>query len=394
MPQKNNTVRKDGRYAVQVYIGRENGKRKYKTVYGKSQKEANNKAREIKNQLAKGVDLIAENTFGEWKNKWLAFRKNQMTPARYKETETRCEYFSDVFDIKLIDLRPVHFQEIIDELAVENPFTHNPSSYRLLSEIKGIATQIIRYAIENRITDYNPALYVKISAQNPPQKRRALTKEEQQRVREFPHRAQTAAMIMLYSGLRRGELTALTWDNVDLDNKTITVNKSFDFKNKKIKPPKTLSGSRIIYIPDVLVDYLKSVKRTNVLVFPSASGNMMSVSAWRRLWDSYLLDMDIHYYPQFKEDGTVKQKSDPEKRQLTLEPFTPHCLRHTFCTLMYSAGIPAVSAMEQMGHADISTTLGVYTHISKEQQQTDISKLNSFISANASQDASQKAENR
>lgn len=76
MPKKTNTRRADGRIVVQVYVGSVDGKRKYKSVYGKTQKEADQKAAELRAQLHRGVDLISENrTFAFWANRFLISKK-------------------------------------------------------------------------------------------------------------------------------------------------------------------------------------------------------------------------------------------------------------------------------------------------------------------------------
>lgn len=62
MPRRKNAVRSDGRIAVQVYIGRVDGKRKYKTVYGATQKEADEKADAVRAQLKKGIDIVLDET--------------------------------------------------------------------------------------------------------------------------------------------------------------------------------------------------------------------------------------------------------------------------------------------------------------------------------------------
>lgn len=82
MPKKTNTRRADGRIVVQVYVGSVDGKRKYKSVYGKTQKEADQKAAELRAQLHRGVDLISENrTFAFWANRFLISKKTPYPPA-------------------------------------------------------------------------------------------------------------------------------------------------------------------------------------------------------------------------------------------------------------------------------------------------------------------------
>ena len=103
MPKKSNTKRTDGLYAVQIYLGRVEGKRKYKTVYGKTQKEADKKAAEVRRQLNKGVDLLAEDSFGFWCDRWLKSQNTELSPERYNNCEAklslvkRYNYLNDVF---------------------------------------------------------------------------------------------------------------------------------------------------------------------------------------------------------------------------------------------------------------------------------------------------------
>ena len=79
------------------------------------------------------------------------------------------------------------------------------------------------------------------------------------------------------------------------------------------------------------------------------------------------------------DDATVK-KFSPEKIPFVIEPFTLHCLRHTFCTMMYEAGVDILVAQKQMGHSDVKTTLAIYTHLEQEHKQNNISKLDEYIS--------------
>jgi len=64
---------------------------------------------------------------------------------------------------------------------------------------------------------------------------------------------------------------------------------------------------------------------------------------------------------------------------MRIEPFTPHQLRHTFCTLMYFAGVDVLTARDQMGHKDISVTLGIYTSLDKKFKKKKINRLDSYL---------------
>lgn len=181
-------------------------------------------------------------------------------------------------------------------------------------------------------------------------------------------------MLLMLSGLRRGEATALTWRDIDFDNSTISVTKSFDFKQRKIKAPKN-GKARTVFVPKLLIDYLRDLPHNSVFVLTSARGTMMTEMAWKRLLESYLYDMNLEY----GAFTAPQKKFAPQKVPFVIRPFTLHCLRHTFCSMMYNAGVDVLTAQQQMGHSDVKTTLEIYTHLSQEKKAADISKLNSSL---------------
>ena len=258
---------------------------------------------------------------------------------------------------------------------------------RTIKAVRDIATGIMQLATENRVIEYNYFSSVKLpAAKKLAEKRRALTAEERRWITDTPHRAQTAAMIMMYAGLRRGELIPLLWSDIDLDNGTISVSKSTESINgtPRVKDGgKTVNANRIINIPKILCDYLRKQPKKSFLVCPSASGSMMTDSAWRRLWDSYLTDLNLKYgnwKDCIETDGKCPPKFSPGEKPMLIPNFTAHWLRHTFITMMYLSGIDALTAKEQAGHADIKTTLEIYTHLDKEHKKNSIAKLDTFIS--------------
>lgn len=87
--KKKNATRNDGLIAVQVYLGQdENGKRKYKTAYGKTQKEADDKADEIKAAMRKGLDVTAErDTFGKWAARWLKAKTPEVSRSQSRRVQ-------------------------------------------------------------------------------------------------------------------------------------------------------------------------------------------------------------------------------------------------------------------------------------------------------------------
>ena len=263
-------------------------------------------------------------------------------------------------------------QQVIDKLAIQNPTTKKPTAKKTLNDIKITAKQIFEFAIVNRVIDYNPANAITIPQKSPQNERRALTDEEIKRIEETPHKAQRASMIMLYSGLRRGELLALKWNDINFKENSISINKAIEFINGKpnIKTTKTTAGNRIIPMPQKLVDFLQSEQKTSIYVCDN-KGGMHTQQSWRCLWDTYILDLDVKYgnATLIKKDGTVRKKTSKYDKYLTgitIDRFTPHYLRHTYATMLYKAGVDVLTAKYLLGHSDIKTTLGIYTHLEDE----------------------------
>ena len=382
---KKYTQRKDGRYQAKVHIG----KGQYTYLYDTSVKKLDKKVAELKIKLGKGVDIAAKHdTFGEWAKMWLKNKKATVAYKRWTSYKAGIDKFEEIYSTPINKVRTVDVQAVINEQFADG------KSKQTLEIYKMACSQVFKLAIANRVTEWNPATAVTIPKGAPQEEKRALTEEEQQWIIEMPHRAQTAAMIMMYAGLRCGELIPLLWTDIDLERKTITVNKSVAIEEdgQKIKDgAKTESGERVVYIPDKLVDYLAAVDRkNNLLVCPSVRGKIMTPGAWKSLWNSYLTDLN-RTYGDFSNQivfvkGVPTQYVLPKSKKDTRHPapfviprITAHWLRHTYITMLYLAGVDVMTAKEQAGHADIKTTMQIYTHLDKKYKVKQIDKLNDFL---------------
>lgn len=381
MPKKKNATRADGRIAVQVYLGKgEDGKRKYKTVYGATQKEADKKADELRTQLGKGLDVANKTkTFKEWAKLFLASQKPVLSTSEYELKKNRLQFFYDYFgEANIESIRPFQIEAALMKLAEKNPTTGNPSAKKTLSVYKQVCGQVFKFAIKNRVVEYNPAEYAELPKNAPQKERRALTETERKWIMECDsteQRAKRAAMIAMFCGLRRGEMTALTWNDINFKDKTITVNKSYNFKSNTVKLPKTAAGVRTVPMPDNLVEFLKNEKKEGINVIVSKSGKLMTESAWKRMLESFLIDLEIAH-----GTGKKKKKCAPEPTVFTIQLFGWHDLRHTYATILYEAGVDVLTAQYLLGHASAKTTMEIYTHLSDKQKSRSIVKLNEFLS--------------
>jgi len=166
----------------------------------------------------------------------------------------------------------------------------------------------------------------------------------------------------LVSGLRKGELGALRWDDLDVENRTISVSKQY-VRNPNgevtLSRPKTETSVRKVSIPQEAVDLLSlehSKHPDNPYMFPSSATGEM-------------------YYP----DSIVKLH-EKILRDSGLEHIRFHDLRHTFATLALQNGIDVKTVSSMLGHYDAGFTLRTYTHATRQMQDDAAEKMGSFMS--------------
>lgn len=382
---------KDGRYRVRVYLGTdESGKKQYKSVYGSTVAELKTKEAEVRQKVAKGYVVTSELvTWKDWKEAWVDYKSNLVTEQQMNTYKSYLKHFDSLDNYELLKLNIRDFQMIIDKLAVKNPNTHRPTAQKSLKEFKMTASQVFKFAIKNRVTEYNPAEYIEMPQKAAkPKKRRALTREEQAMVINTPHRAQLPAMIMMLSGLRLGECLALQWCDIDLDNATIDVHQVLRMnKNNSIieQGAKSEQSIRTVDIPKTLVDFLKNQPHHSPFDFvvTSRNGEIFTKTAWRALWNSYMTDLNLIVYNnnQGKIVGIEKKKSkyDPNGVPQVIKPFTAHYLRHTHATNLFYAGYDVLYVQHQLGHSKPETTMNIYTHFVEEKKKGSSSKLDNYL---------------
>ena len=126
---------------------------------------------------------------------------------------------------------------------------------------------------------------------------------------------------------------------------------------------------------------MASVPPAEVAVPLRARGGVMTASAWAKLWRSYMRELNIKYGTRTPADleRMKSGKPGPKVFDMTIPPITMHWLRHPFCTLLYLAGVDVVQACAQMGHADVSTTLRIYTHLDAIHKRKSVDKLDAYL---------------
>lgn len=370
------TKQKNDRYQRSVKIDTdENGKPIRKFFTATTLREVDAMVAEFKNQQKQGLNLVnTDMTFAEMGHLWLAQYKCYLSGSSYRRyASIQKNHLNPVMgDKRLQDLKPLHLKTIINGLA-EKGYSMNT-----MAEIKQTAAQVMEAALENDMIIRNVFSKVAVPSAEAPE-RMPIDEATRRLILETctEHRMGIPALIMLYTGIRKGELLALKWEDIDLDEERLTVNKAVAYHNNQgtVKTPKTRAGTRSVPIPTVIITLLQKGKREakSEFVCPSVKGKMMSHTAYHVAWNSY------QHFLNLKAGGRVASRSRPKVQ--AIQPFTSHQLRHTFCSTLYDAGVDVKSAQKFLGHSDIHVTLKIYTHLSVDKEKEAVDTLNGYLVA-------------
>ncbi|HHV58261.1 MAG TPA: site-specific integrase [Firmicutes bacterium] len=308
-------------------------------------------------------------TFGHWLDVWLTeYAKPHIRPTTYADYESliRVHLKPALENILLKDLRPEHLQKLY------NDKTATGLSPRRVRLIHTVAHAALKQAVRNQLVARNVAEATTLPRQ-PKREIHVLSQEEQEKFLAVldQDRLGVAFLVDLWTGLRRGELLGLKWQDIDLKKGVLRVKRSLvrvpikkGETELRFQEPKTESGRRSIPLPPSIVSALKAHRKEqakeklimgqeyqdNALVFCRSDG--------RPLDPSYFT---YRFHQLLKKAGVNDTNF--------------HALRHTFATRMLELGESAKVAQEILGHSNISMTLDTYSHVLPELKDAAAQKL-------------------
>ena len=386
MKHRRKGERKDGLIQRSLMIGRKkDGSPDRVYFYGHSIKEAEAKKQKYKERLEYGVDHDYDNiTVSEWIDLWyekyiLGAKRTQLLSA-----SSKAGYASRIKQLKhaigsmrMKDVREHHLQEALYNVHGE--------SRDAAAKYAGFVRRIFKKAKTNRVILDNPA-----EALDTPDgtkgTHRALQRWEVDLILSNwdKHRCGIWAVTMMLTGMRRGELVAQEWKNIDLVNRRISItnaariDESIHFVDG---PTKSEAGIRTLPICKSLLVVLESIpeEKRNGKLCRNAKGGPITPSSFRKGWQSYRKAMwRIANGQPMNQQGRRTDKEPPPDSETSFN-WRTHDLRFTFATAMYDAGVPVKAAQYYMGHADIRLTLDLYTQLSAEREKESNIQLTSFL---------------
>lgn len=379
MIKKYTTKNGETRYLFQTYLGidpatgkeRRTTRRGFKTIKEAKQAERNLLLDVEENGLPSNQsDGFQDPTFEELAQLWLENYKTTVKPSTFENVKSKVEKMTEEHfkELKLKKITVAYCQRVVIELS---------KSYVLYNHYLSVINRIFKYAVLMDILDSNPFdKVIKPKSRQVQRKGNFLTKEE---LKEFLKLAQTATLsyffplvhLMSYTGLRQGEALALKWSDIDFENKKITVNKTAArIKEKQtLQTPKTKNSKRVISIDPTTLSILKSWKKDQIKIYfkngKHFEGDDNFIFTNERA-DWVHIHNFIPYFKRFVSDHKLK-------------PITPHGLRHTHASLLFSAGVEPKNISDRLGHSTVQITLDLYTHITEEQRTDTVEKLLEYM---------------
>lgn len=347
-------------YRAVVYIGIDNnGKQKQKKKSGfKTKKEATLWANKI--QLDSGnmpFEAIAKTlTVQELFDDWLDTRRKKIKAITIKQDQSlfSLHILPIIGNIRIDRLNTRHCQLIVD-----NVYTKRPKSwYVVYNKLK----TFINYMYKMEYIAKKPTDRVILPKKEIPKKENYWNKEELNFFLDFCKNKKkqlyyTAYYVLAYTGLRIGELCALTWGDIDFNASTININKTVTGNENgqlTIGSTKTLSSTNTITIDTTTISVLKewkayrfSLGRTKLEDTVFDADGKTPYCFYNRLLD--------HFRKDVKCSG--------------LKKITLHGLRHTHATLLFDAGVTIKAISERLRHAKYSITADIYTHLTEENKK-------------------------
>lgn len=375
--------RADGRWEVRVTIGIDfvTGEPNRISRYASTQEEAVKLLHElsyIRDTSPKNFETI---TLGEWLDLCLeVYMKNSLKQSTYLSYEgyIRVHLKPALGNLQLRDLTPRLLQQYYNYKAEEEGL-----SPKTIININLFLHRALSYAVTEGYIPSNPAASINLSRGTKPQIE-ILTRDEQaQLIRaSYQHRYGVFIRLVLFTGLRLGELLGLRWEDIDMQSNLLHVRRTLNRLNKVkptapgeptteivIQPPKSQNSIRSIpLLPAVIQDLMnwKSIQRNDQAT----------------MGDQYRDSGMIVTNPSggFIEPRTFKDQYDQILALAGLRHFTFHALRHTFASRAMEQGMDAKTLSVLLGHASVSFTMDTYAHVLTDYKRESMALMEDLYS--------------
>ena len=366
-------------------------------IYGKTLEELREKEKEVDRDISDGIkaekrnttinelfDLwchikrgLKDNTFQNYKYMYNTFvrpkfGKLKISQVKKSDVKRFYNYLADERGLQASTIDSIHtvLHQVFD-LAVDDGYIRSNPSERVLKELK----QAHCFQTE---------------------KRKALTVAEQELLLDYLRNTPRYRhwypifAVMLGTGLRVGEATGLRWCDIDLDEGLIDVNHTLVYYchgpqkgcSFNVNTPKTKAGERVVpmlgFVKEAFLEERENQKETGISCNASVDGytDFIFVNRYGDTQHLGTLNKAIRRIIRDCNDAQFEKSENPE---VLLPHFSCHTLRHTFTTRMCEAGVNIKVIQDALGHADVSTTLGIYADVTKDLRKDEFAGLDAYF---------------
>jgi len=353
-------VKRRDRWVIDAYD--QHGKRYRKTLpAGTTKGKAREVLREVEEKIERRTFAHEKKipSFSEVAGHWLEYKKSNLR-------ETTWEMYAYLLKCHFKDIEKTRI-DMVTIATVEKFISSRQKENMNLSTLRKILVtfnQIMAYAVRHRHIDFNPVR----DAEKPRNQGKEVIQEtikvlNHEQINAFlgevkNQKYQTLFLMAIMTGARQGELLGLKWDDVDFNRKQLHIQRTFN--HGRFFAPKTKGSNRKIDLAPVVVKELakwKLVSGTNDLdlIFPSDAGTPMDCM------------------------NMVHNQFHPALRRAGCPRIRFHDLRHTTASLLLDQGENIKYISSQLGHANPTTTLNIYAHLMKTENQAAVCRLENTI---------------
>ena len=378
--------RKDGRFQGRFTF---NGQRY--TLYDRDLDELQKKMREALYELEHGIygklsNITLDKWFEFWINEYKLESVKNSTIILYTTNYER--YVKEVLgNRKLTAIKPLHIQKLYNTMKQQG------LSLGTIQIVNSVLNNLFTQAVKNDLVLKNPC-YGVVMPKGQKKERRVLTQDEQKVfIKEINGDFYgDICMLALATGLRIGELTALTWDDIDFDNHILEVNRTLLYQKiygeeentYQLQTPKSENSQRVVpMIPDVEKLLKKHYKEQREYILqkgyqwkpvPGLENLVFTTKNGTPVQEVYI----VKYLKRVTRRLNEKEEKEAAKQgreSKIFEPITPHTLRHTFATRAFEYGIMPKTVQEILGHSNLSITMDLYTHVTNDTKIREMKKI-------------------
>ena len=378
---KQYTKKTDGKkyYMFQLYLGKDEitKKDRYTTRRGfKTKKEAEIAQARLKTEIADNGLLNTDiTTFKEIYELWYEGYQHTIKESTLLVNQHIFNLVLDKLgDMQLKKITLPYCQKVINGYS-------KIFSLAVLKKIKIYGSMIFDYAVKMKVIYNNPMKDVLLPKKEDDitsdDKDKYYSKEELRQFLKLVDNEQDIKLtamfrVLAYTGIRKGELQALNWSDVDFTNNTININKTLALNTAKrivVQTPKSKSSIRNISIDEQTANILKrwKIKQKEIFLMIGTRFKKNQSCFTEEVTNSYL-------YLNFMNTNLKRicKKND-------FKLIKVHGFRHTHCSLLFESGFTIQEVQDRLGHSDLKTTMSIYAHVTEKQRDNMADKFAKFM---------------